>query len=98
MQHSSKASDASDASRKRPASEGEGRHHTKRAKYTSAAWYVLKIISNECKRCKIKCIRLDGDADCQRCTTVQVACVVVPTAAQSAKETNKEGLNSRSEE
>jgi hypothetical protein len=37
MQHSS---NASDASYKRPASEGGGRSRTKRAKYTSAAWCV----------------------------------------------------------
>lgn len=50
---------------------------------------ALTIGSNECKRCKVKCIRADDDADCQRCSTMNVACVIVPTATQTAKEKDK---------
>ena len=48
------------------------------------------IISNDCKRAKVRCIQLDDNPKCQRCTTMNVACVVVPTAAQTAKEKQKE--------
>lgn len=33
---------------------------------------------------------MEGEVDCQRCTTMKVGCVFVPTAAQTAKESNKE--------
>ncbi len=49
----------------------------------------LIISSNECKRCKVKCIRLEDNIDCQRCSTMNVACVIVPTATQNAKEKEK---------
>lgn len=50
---------------------------------------LLTTISNECKRCKVKCIRLDDNADCQRCSTMKVTCIIVPTATQTAKEKDK---------
>jgi hypothetical protein len=49
----------------------------------------LTIPSNECKRCKVKCIQLDESADCQRCSTMKVTCIVMPTATQTAKEKDK---------
>ncbi|KAF2026753.1 fungal-specific transcription factor domain-containing protein [Setomelanomma holmii] len=85
------AANLSNSSQKRPAQENGEPHRTKRAKYTSAA-------CNECKRCKVKCIRMEEDADCQRCATMKVACIVVPTAVQSAKEVNKDRRKSRSDE
>ncbi|KAF2845910.1 hypothetical protein T440DRAFT_502092 [Plenodomus tracheiphilus IPT5] len=72
----------SNSSQKRPAQEAED-NRRKRAKYTATA-------CNECKRTKVKCIRKEDDADCQRCTTMKTACVVVPTAIQSAKDKDKE--------
>lgn len=53
------------------------------------ATHSLTSESNECKRCKVKCIRLNDDDDCQRCSSMKVACIVVPTATQSAKEKDK---------
>ena len=75
--------DASNATQKRSGSEAE-ENHRKRAKYTAAA-------CNQCKRSKSKCIRPnEGDAKCQRCALMKVACVVIPTANQAAKDRDKE--------
>ncbi|KAF1923189.1 uncharacterized protein M421DRAFT_328785 [Didymella exigua CBS 183.55] len=52
-------------------------------------FHFLTDISNECKRCKVKCIQVDDSADCQRCSTMNVNCIVVPTATQTAKEKDK---------
>lgn len=88
----------SNSSQKRPAPDAPESSRSKRAKYTSAAWYAIRnktiyltanSLSNECKRCKVKCIRLDDNANCQRCSTMNVACIVVPTATQTAKEKDK---------
>ncbi|XPS75459.1 hypothetical protein M3J07_007536 [Ascochyta lentis] len=72
----------SNSSQKRPAQDTPETSRSKRAKYTSAA-------CNECKRCKVKCIRLDDHAVCQRCSAMNIACVVVPSATQTAKEKDK---------
>lgn len=70
----------------------------KRAKYASAAWSVSRFphsvletdaTSNECKRCKVKCIRIDEDPICQRCSSTGGQCVIAPSAAQAAKEVDK---------
>lgn len=53
------------------------------------------LVSNECKRCKVKCIRLDNDVKCQRCTTMSVACIVIPTASQLGKEKDKDKQQSK---
>lgn len=58
----------------------------------------LTTISNECKRCKVKCIRLDDSVDCQRCSTMKVTCIVVPTATQTAKEKDKNKEKSHMDE
>ena len=92
----------SNSSQKRPAQDAPETMRSKRAKYISAAWYahmssgkpLLTCGSNECKRCKVKCIRQEDDIDCQRCSTMNVTCVVVPTATQNAKESNKKRDNS----
>ncbi|KAL6707488.1 hypothetical protein ACN47E_004058 [Coniothyrium glycines] len=76
---------------KRQSQEAE-EHHRKRAKYTTAA-------CNQCKRSKSKCIRLsESESKCQRCTTMKVACIVVPTANQSAKDKDKEKRKSTVDE
>ncbi|KAH7066733.1 fungal-specific transcription factor domain-containing protein [Paraphoma chrysanthemicola] len=88
----SAVTNVSNSSQRRPIQENEGEtQRAKRAKYTAAA-------CNECKRCKVKCIRMEEENDCQRCTTMKIACIVVPTAAQSAKEINKERRKSRGDE
>jgi hypothetical protein len=61
--------------------------------YTSFGEQLLTCESNECKRCKVKCIRQEDDINCQRCSTMNVTCVVVPTATQNAKESNKKRDN-----
>lgn len=58
----------------------------------------LTTTSNECKRCKVKCIRIDDSVDCQRCSTMKVACIVVPTATQTAKEKDKNKEKSHMDE
>lgn len=60
--------------------------------------HVLTTASNECKRCKVKCVRLDDSADCQRCSTMKVICIVVPTAIQTAKEKDRNKEKSHMEE
>ncbi|KAF1979577.1 hypothetical protein BU23DRAFT_576528 [Bimuria novae-zelandiae CBS 107.79] len=60
-------------------SEGE---RSKRGKYTSAA-------CTECKRCKVKCIRLDEGSDCQRCASLGASCIIMQSAARSANEKAK---------
>lgn len=40
-------------------------------------------------------MKLNGDPKCQRCTTMKVECVLIPTAAQSAKERHKENDKSK---
>jgi len=98
MDSNSGSSAMSNSSQKRPAQDAPENTRAKRAKYTSTAWSVsfgssrtiaYKINSNECKRCKVKCIRMDDNANCQRCSTMNVACIVVPTATQTAKEKDK---------
>ncbi|KAF2012904.1 hypothetical protein BU24DRAFT_494824 [Aaosphaeria arxii CBS 175.79] len=60
---------------KRTSQETPARCRTKRAKYASVA-------CNECKRGKIKCIRLEDDEDCQRCSATGAPCVISQSAAQ----------------
>ncbi|KAH9869970.1 hypothetical protein J1614_006891 [Plenodomus biglobosus] len=79
---SANGSVVSNSMQKRPAQEAE-ENRRKRAKYTATA-------CNECKRTKVKCIRQEEDANCQRCTTMKTTCIVVPTAIQSAKDKDKE--------
>ena len=56
------------------------------------------MFSNECKRAKVKCIRLEEDDKCQRCNTMKVSCLIVPTAIQSAKDRDKERPKSKLDE
>ncbi|KAF2823943.1 hypothetical protein CC86DRAFT_238380, partial [Ophiobolus disseminans] len=73
----------SNSSQKRPAGDSPPEHgRAKRAKYTSAA-------CNECKRCKVKCIRIGEDVNCQRCSSMGLQCIIIPSAAQTAKEADK---------
>ncbi|KAH7113326.1 fungal-specific transcription factor domain-containing protein [Dendryphion nanum] len=51
---------------------------------------MLNMTSNECKRCKVKCVQLEDDADCQRCATLNISCIIVQTAVHSAKIKEKE--------
>ncbi|KAH6644473.1 fungal-specific transcription factor domain-containing protein [Boeremia exigua] len=82
MGHSSGSDAVSNSSQKRPAQDAPESTRPKRAKYTSTA-------CNECKRCKVKCIQIDDNTDCQRCSTMSIACIVIPTATQTAKEKEK---------
>ncbi|PVH71446.1 hypothetical protein DL98DRAFT_660644 [Cadophora sp. DSE1049] len=71
----------SGSSQKRPA-EKVTETNRKRAKYASAA-------CNECRRCKVKCIRIGDGENCQRCTAMHITCVVHNTM-QTMKDNPKE--------
>lgn len=74
--------------------------HLQRGMYekTASALPSLTSKSNECKRCKVKCIRVGDNIDCQRCSNAKVACIVIPTATQSAKEKDRNKVQNSPEE
>lgn len=49
--------------------------------------------SNECKRAKVKCMKLEYDEKYQCCTTMKVLYLIVPSTFQSAKDKTKKGKN-----
>lgn len=61
-------------------------------------WLLTSCTSNECKRAKVKCIMIENNATCQRCTTMKSSCVVIPTAMQSAKDKEREKHKTRIDE
>ncbi|KAH7317563.1 fungal-specific transcription factor domain-containing protein [Rhexocercosporidium sp. MPI-PUGE-AT-0058] len=65
-------------SQKRIAEKTSDTNRSKRAKYTSAA-------CEECKRCKVKCIRVDDGINCQRCAAMHIPCIVHHTTMQAMK-------------
>ncbi|KAH7380041.1 hypothetical protein BKA66DRAFT_571122 [Pyrenochaeta sp. MPI-SDFR-AT-0127] len=67
---------------KRPSQDDSEHSRSKRGKYASTA-------CNDCKRCKVKCIRLNDDPVCQRCASMGAQCVIIPTATQMAKEKDR---------
>ncbi|KAH7393530.1 fungal-specific transcription factor domain-containing protein [Cadophora sp. MPI-SDFR-AT-0126] len=70
----------SDALKKRPVEE-VSKTSRKRAKYASAA-------CNECKRCKVKCIRDDDGITCQRCADIKIPCII-HTTVQTMKQKDR---------
>ncbi|KAH7070232.1 fungal-specific transcription factor domain-containing protein [Paraphoma chrysanthemicola] len=62
--------EALDLANKRPLGHDRTSAPQKRAKYTSAA-------CKACKRSKVKCIRMQEGADCQRCASMRTPCIIV---------------------
>ncbi|KAL2879028.1 hypothetical protein SGCOL_005727 [Colletotrichum sp. CLE4] len=61
---------------------------SKRAKYAAAA-------CTECKKRKLKCIRLENEEECQRCMSGGVACTFGPAVTQEGGTVARERVRSR---
>ncbi|KAI8942328.1 hypothetical protein NX059_000407 [Plenodomus lindquistii] len=81
---SSAASERSHSPPKRSLPDGQHQGRMKRSKYTSTA-------CTECRRCKIKCVRLIADSDCQRCASLNKQCIIVSATAPAARSISAKG-------